>query len=279
MSPEEHLPTLAQEPVHKPRTAEAFMVAAGERYGFLLHEVQNLFTDSKALSPDDPFHNYEHHLDSLWAGIKVIDEFTAKGISVDAKIVTVALMRHDTQDPYDLLRDSHKFPEIESAALLIRDHENEPKRYGLSDDQAIKAADLIISTAKNSVIDSDEKAIMVLADLDNVGSANEGIFISRSNLLQAELESKGILKEGDEAVFRANTVATLATYFVKLWSRDQSYEWLQHAQRNLLSYILTSASEAGLSPTGYVTGLRCPEASKFLSIVKLRGLISEKPVG
>ncbi len=276
MSPEAPIRTPAHEPDQEPRTAEAFMVAAGERYGFLLKEAQNLFEDSKALSPDDPFHNYEHHLDSLWAGIRLIDNYIAKGIKIDAKAVTVALMRHDTQNPNDPSRDNHKFPEIETAALLISDHEKDPERYGLSDEQAIKAVDLIISTAKNALIDSDEKAIMVLADLDNVGNENESIFYARTDLLQAELEGKGVITESDEALFRANTVAILSTYFVKLWSRDQSYEWLHHAGRNILGYILASASEAGQSPTDYVNSLRCAEAGKFLSIVKRRSPSSEK---
>lgn len=266
MSPEISLGTPAREQHLDPRTAEAFMKEAGERYGFKLREAQNLFADSKTLSPDDPFHNYEHHLDSLWAGIRLIDHFAAKGIYIDAKAVVVALMRHDTQNPNDPSRDNHKFPEILSAALLISDYEKDPQRYGLSDHQVIKAADLIISTAKDAVIDSDEKAIMVLADLDNVGREDDSIFNNRTALFRNELELKGKIKPEEDKSFRESTVVTLSTYFLKLWQRDRSFEWLRYAQRNILSYIQASASEAGTTSSDYVACLKNPAVSQFFRI-------------
>lgn len=259
------------EPLDPPRDAETFFSLWGEKCGFTIEEVNNLFDDSKANSPLDEFHNFEHHTDTLWTGMKILDEYEAAGIhvEVDRKTIAVALMLHDVVDESvsEAAKSSKYYiPEQQGAAFLISNH----RRYGLTGEQAIDGADLILATAADADIDSDAKEIVVMSDLSNVGNREDTIFNARTLLLKAELLKKRIFTKVEE--FNSDSVVRLSKYYVKLWQRQNvvsvklKEDWLINARKNIRNTLLAAAELAGKDPDSYAASLGSADVLKFLEI-------------
>jgi hypothetical protein len=144
MTPEIAFVSYAREVSEEPKNVDTFMARWGEDYGFTRIEAENLFADSEANSPEDPFHNYDHHLESLWIVMALVDLDRKNGNDTDGKTIAVAEMLHDV----GVRKGKDVIPEFQGAAFVIQNYE----RYGLSFEQGIIAADLIIATAENAVI-------------------------------------------------------------------------------------------------------------------------------
>lgn len=240
--------------------ASAFWEKWGEQSGFAREEFDLMWAEAKATYTTLPYHNWRHAKETLWAGMQLVDDKIAEGITVDRKVLVGALLFHDAAFDKDPTTAGYATKEEHSAAIFAQNAE----KYGYSPDQTKHGAHLIEFTAGNSEIETHEEEIMLKADLENVGGKNFLRFLQKNALLFVESQqlAESTIKAG---VFAENSIKILSRYILILAKRGESV-WLDQARANLDRLTNESAIRAGVQLSDYIRGLGSSAVNQLMGI-------------
>jgi len=218
----------------------------GPKLGLSIEQLQQLDQFSQEHYPDAAAHNYQHGRDALWVGMRWADTYEAtfpKRPALKRKLLAAALLCHD------MGKD-----EVAAAFQFMCYAVQPDSGFSEEENKAVQA--LILSSRIDREPTTVEEAIMMLADVSNVGDAPQ-MFDQRTEDFRREAQDQQGA-DFDESKFKIGTTLIILRYITKnismLGGIEQS--WIQQAFSNVRQRIceFTGEQRTGLLSLAHQLG-------------------------